>query len=125
MTDTAENNLGIHKMNPDLTMGENLADLGGLSLALKVLNRHLLQDPAINIEAKMSSAHRIFFKSWANVWKLNIKHDRKLMLLSCDPHAPCDFRGNLVKNCDEFYSAFSITSGDKMHLPESERLVMW
>ena len=123
--DSSNNINGVHKMNPDLTMGENLADLGGLSLALKVLNRHILQDQAINIEEKLSSSHRIFFKSWANVWKLNIKHDRKLMLLSCDPHAPCDFRGNLVKNCDEFYSAFSITPGDKMYLPKSERLVMW
>ena len=123
--DSLDNTNEVHKMNPDLTMGENLADLGGLSLALKVLNRHLLQEPSINIEEKMSSTYRIFFKSWANVWKLNIKHDRKLMLLSCDPHAPCDFRGNLVKNCDEFYSAFSITPGDKMYLPKSERLVMW
>ena len=125
LVDSTENNLGIHKMNPDLTMGENLADLGGLSLALKVLNRRILQEPIINIEEKMSSAHRIFFKSWANVWKLNIKHDRKLMLLSCDPHAPCDFRGNLVKNCDEFYEAFDVKPGDKMYLSKGDRLVMW
>ena len=109
-----------HSMNPDLTMGENLADLGGLSLAKKVLKSKIISEK-LNEEALF----RIFFKSWANIWKLNIKQDRKLMLLSCDPHAPCDFRGNLVKNCDEFYKAFDVKPGDNMYLAETERLYMW
>ena len=111
-------------MNPELTMGENLADLGGLSLALKVLSKHLLNNTEYE-NKQVQSTYRVFFKSWANIWKLNIKHDRKLMLLSCDPHAPCDFRGNLVKNCNEFYKAFDVKEGDNMYLPENERLVMW
>ena len=47
------------------------------------------------------------------------------MLLTCDPHAPCDFRGNLVKNYDEFYQAFNVVVGDNMYLPKTERLIMW
>jgi len=122
--DTKDNEPTSHKMNPELTMGENLADLGGLSLALKVLSKHILKNTEYE-NNQVQSTYRVFFKSWANIWKLNIKHDRKLMLLSCDPHAPCDFRGNLVKNCNEFYKAFDVEEGDNMYLPENERLIMW
>ena len=86
-----------HKMDPDLTMGENLADMGGLSIALKTLNS-FLDSMEIDREINQRNSYRIFFKAWANIWKLNIKHDRKVMLLACDPHDPCDFRGNLVRN---------------------------
>ena len=97
----------------------------GLSLAIKVLNKYI-QGTSTNIDKNYKmSLYRIFFKSWANVWKLNISQERKIMLLSCDPHAPCDFRGNLVKNCNEFYMAFDIKSSDKMYISEDKRLVMW
>lgn len=110
-----------YQMNSDLTMGENLADMGGLSMSLKALNSYLSDET----EEVTLATYRVFFKSWANIWKLNIHHDRKVMLLTCDPHAPCDFRGNLVKNYPEFYSAFGVEKGDGMYLSEDERLVMW
>ena len=78
-------------------------------------------DDEDNIRASL----RVFFKSWANVWKQNIKKDRRIMLLNMDPHAPTDFRGNLVQHIDEFYFAFDIKKSDKMYLDEKDRMRMW
>ena len=110
-------------MNPELTMGENLADIGGLSLSKCALLKKLKDENASNIIIKASL--RIFFKSWANIWKQNIKKDRRIMLLNVDPHAPTDFRGNLVQHMDEFYEVFEIKQGDKMFLDKKFRMKMW
>ena len=112
-----------HKMNPQLTMGENLADIGGLSLSMKALLKHLSENKANEIRVRASL--RVFFKSWANVWKQNIKKDRRVMLLAVDPHAPTDFRGNLVQHMDEFYDVFDITESDPMYLEPKDRMKMW
>lgn len=112
-----------YKMNPQLTMGENLADIGGLSLSMKALLKKLAEDNADNITIKASL--RVFFKSWANVWKQNIKKDKRIMLLNVDPHAPTDFRGNLVQHFDKFYEVFDIKRNDKMFLEEKDRIKMW
>ena len=112
-----------YEMNPQLTMGENLADLGGLSLSLQALLKRLKEQGASDKVRKASL--RILFKSWANVWKQNIKKDRRIQLLTLDPHAPTDFRGNLVQHMSEFYESFDIKDGDAMWIPESERVRMW
>lgn len=112
-----------HKMNPQLTMGENLADIGGLTLSMKALLNKLKSENANDELINVSL--RVFFKSWANVWKQNIKQDRRIMLLAVDPHAPTDFRGNLVQHIDEFYQVFNIKEGDKMFLPKENRMKMW
>ena len=112
-----------HKMNPQLTMGENLADIGGLSLSMKALLKHLSEKNAD--KTRIRASLRVFFKSWANVWKQNIKKDRRVMLLNVDPHAPTDFRGNLVQHMDEFYDVFDITENDPMYLEPKDRMKMW
>ena len=76
-------------------------------------------------ELEIKSALRVFFKSWANIWKQNTKKDKRIMLLNVDPHAPTDFRGNLVQHMNEFYDAFDIKEGDKMFLEKLERMNMW
>ena len=112
-----------YRMNAKLTMGENLADLGGLSLSLKALKKRLasagVTGPAVN--ANLSVA----LKAWANVWKMSIKKDSRINRLTTDPHAPTDFRGNLVNNMDEFYEIFDVKEGDKMYLAPELRLRMW
>ena len=57
---------------------------------------------------------RVSFKAWANVWKASIKKDSRINRLTTDPHAPCEFRANLVNNMDEFYEAFETKAGDPM-----------
>ena len=111
-----------YRQNPQLTMGENLADLGGLSLSLKALAKRLDSNgSAAVVKANLRAA----FKSWAAIWKMNIKKDSRIVRLTTDPHAPCDFRGNLVAHMDEFYRCFDVQEGDSMFISPADRLRMW
>lgn len=110
-------------MKPSLTMGENLADLGGMSLSLGALRKRLVSSNASKEET--DAAFRVAFKAWANVWKLNISRDSRINRLTTDPHAPCDFRANLVANMQEFYDVFGVSPGDAMYIPPQDRLRMW
>ncbi|VBB18938.1 peptidase M13 [Yasminevirus sp. GU-2018] len=112
-----------YRLNPKLTMGENLADLGGISLALQALTRRLEKSGAS--ESTIKSHKRALFKSFANIWKQNTKKDFKINQLTTDPHSPSDFRANLVRNMDEFYEVFGVTETDAMYLPSSKRVRMW
>ena len=112
-----------YKMNAKLTMGENLADIGGISLSLQALKFKLNED---EVSPNLGRACiRVFFKSWANVWKQNVRKERRIMLLDVDPHAPNDFRGNLVNHSKDFYEAFDIKMDAKMYLEEDKRVVMY
>jgi putative endopeptidase len=119
-----EINGDTYEMNPQLTMGENLADLGGLSLGLRTLNARLGHGNVTDPDS-IRTYHRIFFKSFANIWRQNSKDDFRINAINSDPHAPTDFRANLVSNIDEFYDAFDVVEGDGMYLFPSERLNMW
>ena len=103
-------------------MGENLADLGGMSLGVQALIARL--------EAKGDPALRklhleLFFRSWANIWKQKASQAYLIQQLATDPHAPTPFRGNLVKNVDSFYEVFDVKSGDAMYLSPEARVRMW
>lgn len=119
------NNDVEHKMNAELTMGENLADLGGLSLSVKGMLKYFENNGIVIDNECRKQLLRIFFKSWANVWKQNVKIDRRIMLLTVDPHAPTDFRGNMVKHNDYFYEAYNVVEGDRMYLEPEKRVRMW
>lgn len=120
----------VYQMNGQLTMGENLADLGGLSLAKKGMFKLLMDKGLVN--PSNNNYHmakhvylRLFFKSFANVWKQNTKNDFKIKQLTTDPHAPADFRANMVKNIDDFYEVFNVKPSDKMYLSPDKRVKMW
>eukprot|EP00929_Paragymnodinium_shiwhaense_P036447 TRINITY_DN19531_c0_g1_i1.p1 TRINITY_DN19531_c0_g1~~TRINITY_DN19531_c0_g1_i1.p1 ORF type:complete len:732 (-),score=207.50 TRINITY_DN19531_c0_g1_i1:158-2353(-) len=107
-----------HEMNAELTMGENLADLGGLSLAYQGLQRRLGD--------KLTKEHTVaFFRSWANVWKSKETNAFIIQALATDPHAPCDFRANLAKNIDAFHEVFETKPGQGMYLAPEKRVQMW
>lgn len=110
-----------YKQNADLTMGENLADLGGLSLSKQALQRHL-GDTTPEI---LNGSLDVFFRSWTSCWKLNASDQYRIKLLTADPHAPAEFRGNLVANFPEFQSLYNITEGDRMYCAPEERVFMW
>ena len=123
----AEDGGKVYTQNPQLTMGENLADLGGLSLSLRALAQRLNAGGGGGgggDEVERASM-RVAFKSWAAIWKLNIKKDNRINRLTTDPHAPCDFRGNLVNHMDEFYKCFGVAPGAGMYVKPEERLRMW
>lgn len=112
-----------YKLNPQLTMGENLADLGGLSLALQAMTQRLTQRGCDEKYIKVNQ--RVLLKSFANIWKQNTKKDSKINQLTTDPHAPEDFRANLVSNMDEFYEVFGVAEEDDMYIPPAKRVRMW
>ncbi|KAJ3130420.1 hypothetical protein HK100_008070 [Physocladia obscura] len=111
-----------HWTQPKLTMGENLADLGGLSLGVQALLKRV--DGKLSSDARKALT-RFFFASWANVWKKKATDEFMVNQLATDPHSPGEVRANLVKNIDQFYDAFSVKKGDGMYLVPADRVVMW
>jgi len=112
----------IHRMNGQLTMGENLADLGGLSLACQALIK--------NVETSGHAVDRkdlfqSLFKSWSNVWKTKQTAAYTINQLATDPHAPSSFRTNLVSNIKFFYEAFEVKENDPMFIEPEKRVQMW
>jgi len=111
-----------HTMNGDLTMGENLADLGGMSLAVQALEGRLKG----RVDAQSAIPFfQLFFRSWANVWKSKNTNADNVQKLSTDPHAPPSFRCNLVKNVDLYYTAFDVAEGSPNYLAKDLRVQMW
>ncbi|KAJ3073253.1 hypothetical protein HDU98_001935 [Podochytrium sp. JEL0797] len=111
-----------HALNPKLTMGENLADLGGISLGVQALLQRI--DGTVN-EEQRKAAMRVFFMSWANVWKTKATDAFLVNQLASDPHSPGNVRCNLVKNIGQFYEAYEVKEGDAMYLAPEERVAMW
>ena len=112
-------------MNYELTLGENLADLGGMSLSLKAMIKQIDDDVKEKITECKKLMTRVFFKSFANIWKQNIRKESQINRLTTDPHAPTEFRANMVKNIDEFHQVFGTKKGDVMWLDPNDRVNMW
>jgi putative endopeptidase len=116
--DEAKKEATVHTMNGDLTMGENLADLGGLSLAYQAMQARFGD--------RLTKDHTIaFFTSFACIWKQKETKAHTIKALATDPHAPPSFRANLVKNIDAFHSAYETKEGDPMYLAPEKRVRMW
>jgi len=111
-------------VNGALTIGENIGDLGGLSIAWKayVLSLNGQEPPVID---GLTGAER-FVLSWAQIWKYQSRPAETERLLAIDPHSPPEFRVNqIVKNVDVFYDAFGVTDGDPMWMSPKERVRIW
>ena len=114
---------GAH-INPDLTMGENIADLGGLTLALDAYHASLHGKPAPVLDG-MTGDQRVFL-GWAQVWRAKVRPDRARQLLVVDPHSPPAARVNgPVANIDAWYSAFGVKAGDTLYLKPEDRVKIW
>jgi putative endopeptidase len=113
-----------HHVNGALTIGENIGDLGGLSIAWKayLLSLGGQEPPVID---GLTGAER-FFLSWAQAWQLTARDEEVIRLLSIDPHSPNEFRCNqIVRNIDEFYETFGVTETDSLWLDPKERVTIW
>ena len=116
---------GLH-VNGQLTLGENLADLGGVSIAYEALQRALAKDPVKRKIIDGFTPEQRFFLSYAQVWRINIRDVEARRLVTVDPHSPGKFRANgTLMNIPEFYSAFGIPSGSPMWLPPEQRTKIW
>lgn len=112
------------RVNGELTLGENIGDLGGLGIAWKayLLSLGGAEPPVVD---GVSAAQR-FFIAWAQSWRLAARDEEAKRLLQIDPHSPAEFRCNqIVRNVDEFYSAFGVTEGDALWLDPEKRVTIW
>jgi len=113
-----------HTVNGELTIGENIGDLGGLSIAWKSYLLALNGDEPPVVDG-MTGAER-FFLSWAQAWRQSARDEEALRLLAIDPHSPPEFRCNqIVRNLDVFHETFGVTSADPMWLDPAERVTIW
>ncbi|MDL9946411.1 M13 family metallopeptidase [Gordonia sp. ABSL11-1] len=113
-----------YKVNGDFTIGENIGDLGGLSIALVAYELSRTEGAAPVIDG-LTGVQRVFF-SWAQIWRTKTRDAEAIRRLSIDPHSPPEFRCNgVVRNIDAFYDAFDVTVGDDLYLDPSERVRIW
>jgi len=113
-----------HHVNGALTIGENIGDLGGLSIAWKayLLSLEGAEPPVID---GLTGAQR-FFLSWAQAWQMKMRDEEAIRLLAIDPHSPNEFRCNqIVRNIDEYYTAFDVTETDAAWLAPEKRVTIW
>jgi putative endopeptidase len=116
---------GVH-VNGELTLGENIADFGGVSLAYEALQRRLAADPARRKVVDGLSPEQRFFLSWAQVWRENCREPERRRRLTIDPHAPGEFRGKLpLTNHPRFEEAFPSRTGGALSRTEETRVRIW
>lgn len=113
-----------HKVNGKLTLGENIGDLGGLTIAYKAYLLSLNGEEAAVIDG-FTGVQR-FFASWAAGWRQVIRTEEAIRRLATDPHSPNEFRTNAIaKNLDAFHTAFEVTDQDGMWLSPEDRVSIW
>jgi putative endopeptidase len=114
---------GAH-VNGQLTMGENIADLGGLTLALDAYHASLHGKPAPVING-LTGDQRVFL-GWAQVWTSKIRDDALRQQVVTDPHSPAQYRVNgVVRNIDAWYRAFDVKPGEALYLTPEARVRIW
>lgn len=114
------NNLELFdtKLNGKLTLGENLADLGGVRISLAALDKKL---KGISINQKKE-----FFESFAKIWANLCTVEEGQKLIKTDPHSPGEYRVNgILPHLDEFHETYQIRSGDMMYIARNERCQIW
>jgi predicted metalloendopeptidase len=114
---------GYH-VNGRFTLGENSADLVGVTIAYAAYRRSLHGQEAPVLD-RLSGDQR-FFIGWAQVWRRKYRADDLKNRLLIDPHSPAEFRANgTVRNVPAFYAAFGVKPSDKMYLPPDRRVKIW
>jgi len=114
---------GVH-INGDLTLGENIADLGGLNVALEAYHR-LQGGQAAPVLDGFTGDQRVFL-GWAQAWRGKAREDYVRKQVVSDPHSPRAFRVNgPVRNMDEWYAAFGVKPGDAYYVDPAQRVHIW
>ena len=111
-------NLPGEHVNGSLTVGENIGDLGGLTIAHKAYV--ISQGGEASLEDR-----RTLFLNWAHVWRTKRREEQELQYLTIDPHSPAEFRANIVRNLDEFHEVFGTAPGDGLWLEPQDRVRIW
>ena len=113
-----------YKVNGELTIGENVGDLGGLTIAYKAYKKALGGKEAPVIDG--FTGDQRFFLSWAQWLRSKSRDELAIQRLATDPHSPPEFRVNqIVRNFTPFYEAFDVVEGDAHWLAEEHRVTIW
>jgi putative endopeptidase len=111
-------------VNGDFTLGENIGDLGGLSIALKAYRTSLNGKPAPVMDG-FTGEQRVFI-GWGQVWLNKAREESLRNQVGTDPHSPAKFRVNgVVRNIPEFYTAFKVKATDSLYLASDKRVKIW
>jgi endothelin-converting enzyme/putative endopeptidase len=105
-------------VNGELTVGENIGDLGGLTIALMAYN--IARGGDVGLEDA-----RDLFLSWGHIWRTKRRPELDQQYLTIDPHSPPEFRANVVRNLDEFHAVFGTEPGDGLWLEPGDRVRIW
>jgi putative endopeptidase len=111
-------NLPGEHVNGALTVGENIGDLGGLTIALAAYSI------ATGGDVTLEGAQSLFF-NWAFCWRTKRRQELDQQYLTVDPHSPPEFRANIVRNLDEFHATFGTNPGDGLWLEPQDRVRIW
>nr|WP_193610119.1 M13-type metalloendopeptidase [Nocardioides lijunqiniae] len=106
------------KVNGSLTVGENIGDLGGLTIGHKAFV--ISEGGDASVEDRRS-----LFLNWAYVWRTKRRTEQERQYLTIDPHSPPEFRANIVRNLDEFHEVFETREGDGLWIDPAERVRIW
>ena len=111
-------------VNGDLTLGENIGDLGGLTIAYKAYLLSLNGKPAPELDG-FTGEQRVFL-GWGQIWRRLYRDEALRDRLITDPHSPSEYRVNgIVQNMPEFYKAFDVKEGDGHYLKKEDRVKIW
>ena len=111
-------------VNGELTLGENIGDLGGLSVAYEAYRLSLNGEEAPVIDGLTGDQR--FFLGWAQIWRRLYRERELLDRLITDPHSPSEYRANgIVRNLDAWYEAFGITESSALYLKPEDRVRIW
>jgi putative endopeptidase len=114
---------GLH-VNGRLTLGENIGDLSGVTVALEAYKLSLHGQAAPVIEGL--TGEQRFFLAYAQVWRETQREESLRNLVTANPHSPPQYRVNgIVRNVDAWYEAFNVRPGEKLYLAPQERVRIW
>ena len=111
------------QVNGALTVGENIGDLGGLTIGHRAYLISI-EGQEVPVRDGLTGPQRLFL-NWAYVWRTKRRKELALQFLTTDPHSPPEFRANIARNLVEFHDAFDVQPGDALWLDPDDRVRIW
>lgn len=110
--------------NGEFTLGENIGDLGGITIALRAYQASLNGEEAPPIDG-LTGVQRVFL-GFAQIWRAKMRDEAMRQLIATNPHSPSQYRANgPVRNVPEWYEAFNVTPDNALYLPPEKRVKIW
>lgn len=113
------------KLNGELTLGENIADIAGLLVAWDAWQLARQNNPAANAIIDGFTPEQRFFLGYGQAWRGKMRPQLLMQVITADPHSPERYRAQAVRNHDGWYQAFGVKPGDKLYLPPEKRARPW